>query len=124
MVTAINVSAKYPVRNRAWSPLHDEDGFDGEYAAAYVAEASTLDHQLACPDCGRPVRSEGGLVFCTGKCGWSTGDPSEAKRVNKDPWNRPMPEMHAHHDREHEIVKWSGATTVEGQSILLVILND
>lgn len=117
-------SSKYPVRNRAWSPLHDEDGFDGEYAAAYMAEASTLDHQLSCPDCGRPVRSEGGVVFCTGKCGWSTGYPGEAVKVNKDPWNRPVPAMTEVRDREHEIVKWTAVTTVEGRPVLLVILND
>lgn len=124
MVTAINVSEKYPVRNGAWSPLHDEDGFDGEYAAAYMAEASALDHQLVCPDCGRPCRTEGGLTFCTGKCGWSTGDPAEATKKNRDPWNRALPQMTAVRDREDEVVKWTGVTTVEGQPILLVILND
>lgn len=80
------------MRNTAWSPLRDEDGFDGEYVAAYLAEASTLDRQLVCPDCSRPCRTEGGLTFCTGKCGWSTGDPAEATKKNRDPWNRVLPE--------------------------------
>lgn len=42
-------------------------------------EAENTDPVVGvCPDCGRTTRkSEGTLIYCTGKCGWSSGDPTE-----------------------------------------------